>query len=190
MESIYFVVKVAALLWVGAMFFIFVMGSNASEKDDRFSSSVLFGTMSAFLPAIQFGTYQGTTGTGYFSAGFPFVSYGGFLLIAIGAATHAAGILTLKKQWSSVVVIASNHKLIDTGLYKFIRHPIYTGILLELLGFGLAVSNWISILILVIPNCAGLAYRIHTEEQVLRRHFGDAYLAYERHTKRFVPWVF
>lgn len=57
-------------------------------------------------------------------------------------------------------------------------------------GFGLALSNWLAILFLVIPNLAGFAYRIHVEERVLRKQFGQAYVLYEQHAKRLMPWVF
>lgn len=190
MASIYYTVKVLAALWIAGMFFIFATSGNSSEKDDHFSSYVLFATVSAFFPTIQYATRQGENGTGAFSVGSPYVSYAGFLLIAIACVVHALGIFTLKKQWSTTVVVREDHQLIETGLYKFIRHPIYAAILLELLGFGLALSNWLAILFLIVPNLAGFAYRIHVEEKVLRKHFGQAYVLYEQHTKRLMPWVF
>ena len=89
-----------------------------------------------------------------------------------------------------IVVVSDDQRLVDSGVYKFIRHPIYSGVILELLGFGVALSNWLSILLLLLPNLASLAYRIFVEEKVLEKHFGDDYLAYERRTKRLIPGLF
>jgi protein-S-isoprenylcysteine O-methyltransferase Ste14 len=117
------------------------------------------------------------------------VSYMGFFLFLVGILIHWTGILTLNKQWSTMVVISKDHQLIDTGIYKYIRHPIYAAILLELLGLGLGLANWISILALVGLNAASLAYRIYIEESALEKHFGDVYVNYAQKTKRLIPGI-
>ena len=151
-------------------------------------------TLSSVLPVILYSKDVGKIGFGIgfgeFSWGLPFVSYFRFFLLILGVVIHWMGMLTLKKQWSTVVVVSDNHKLVDTGIYKFIRHPIYTGLLLELFGFGLALTNWASILIRLVPNIASLTYRIFVEEKVLEKSFGNDYINYERRTKRLIPWVF
>ena len=80
--------------------------------------------------------------------------------------------------------------LIEKGLYKFIRHPAYTGSLLTFLGFGLTFSNWLSALVLFVPLTGVFLYRIHVEEQALTEFFGDAYLQYRRRTKRLFPGIY
>jgi protein-S-isoprenylcysteine O-methyltransferase Ste14 len=130
----------------------------------------------------------GALSPGRFSWGFPYVSYFGFLLFFFGIALRWAGVLTLNRQGS--VVVADGHKLVDSGIYKIIRHPVYAALLLELLGFGLALSNWLSILILLIPNAVSLAYRIFVEEKALEGYYGNAYVEYERRTKRLIPGIF
>lgn len=190
METIHSAVQILALIWGMVMFFLYVTSGNPSEKDDRFSSCIILASMTAFLPAVQYGTNAGETGVGFFAAGYPYVSYTGFLLIALGVAIHADGIITLNKQWSPMVVIREEHLLVKNGVYRYIRHPIYAGIFLELLGFGLALSNWISLLALLLPNVVSISYRIHIEERALRRYFGSAYTSYARTTKRLIPWVY
>jgi protein-S-isoprenylcysteine O-methyltransferase Ste14 len=192
MESIYYWVKVLGSIWLCVILFFFTVGGNRNTKDDKASMLFLMVTLSIVLPVIQ---YSGGTGDidlsrGKFSWGFPLVSYFGFLLFFFGMVLRWVGILTLKRQWSVVVAVSDGHKLVDTGIYKFIRHPVYAAVLLELLGFGLAVSNWISILILLIPNAASLSYRIFVEEKALERHFGNDYIEYERRTKRLIPGIF
>jgi protein-S-isoprenylcysteine O-methyltransferase Ste14 len=190
METIYYAVKVVALLWILMVGFIALLGGNKSVKDDRSSMFFMAITLSSVLPTIGYTVQAGRTAPGAFSWGFPIVSYIGFFLFFLGLLINWTGILTLKKQWSAVVVISKDHKLIDTGIYKYVRHPIYAAILLELLGLGLGLANWISILVLVLFNAVGLAYRIYVEEKALEKYFGKAYVIYARRTKRLVPGIF
>lgn len=190
MEDIYYFVKAVSLFWLGMIFFIFAASGNKSEKEDGFSKYFAMITLFGFLPGIQYTIAMGRSGVGNFSWGFPIISYVGFFLFFLGVVIHLTGILTLKKQWSLVVAVSDDHQLIDTGIYKFIRHPIYAAIFLELLGFSLALANWIPILIIVFPNILSFGYRICVEEKVLRKHFGEKYTNYERRTRRFIPWIF
>ncbi len=67
---------------------------------------------------------------------------------------------------------------------------MYAALLLELLGFGLALAKWMSILILIVPNAASLACRIVVEEKALENHFGNDYINYKHRTKQLIPGVF
>jgi protein-S-isoprenylcysteine O-methyltransferase Ste14 len=190
METIYYAVKVVALLWILMVACIAMFGANKSAKDDRSSMYFLAITLTTVLPTIGYTVNAGTTAPGAFSWGFPVISYIGFVVFLLGLIVNWTGILTLNKQWSAVVVISKDHKLIDTGIYKYIRHPIYAGVLLELLGLGLALANWITILVLVLLNAASLAYRMYVEEKGLEKHFGEAYIEYARTCKRLLPGIF
>lgn len=189
MQSIYYAVKVVALLWILMTAFLVLFGGNKSEKDDHFSKYFIAITVSTILPIIKYTVDSGQEAPGAFAWGFPIVSYIGFLLIPLGLFIHWTGISTLNKQWSVMVVIFEDHKLINTGIYKYIRNPIYAGVLLEILGLGLALANWITILALFLPNAVSLGYRIYVEERVLERHFGDAYIQYAHKTKRLIPGI-
>jgi protein-S-isoprenylcysteine O-methyltransferase Ste14 len=190
MESIYYAVKVVTLLWVLMVALIAMFGANKSASEDRSSMYFLAITLTTVLPAIGYTVDAGRLAPGAFSWGFPLVSYLGFFVFLLGLLINWTGILTLNKQWSAVVVISKDHRLIDTGIYKYIRHPIYTGVLLELLGLGLALANWITILVLVSLNAVSIAYRIFVEEKALEKHFGDGYIMYARKTRRLIPGIF
>jgi protein-S-isoprenylcysteine O-methyltransferase Ste14 len=172
------------------MFFVFASGGRNSEKRDRFSKLIIMITLCSVLPTLGFIVGGKNAGFGNIAWGFPYLSYIGFSLILLGIIIHVVGILTLKEQWTAAVVILENHKLIDTGIYHFIRHPIYAAILLELFGFGLALANWMALLMLLIPNIASLTYRIYVEEKALEKYFGTAYNNYEQKTKRLIPGIF
>jgi protein-S-isoprenylcysteine O-methyltransferase Ste14 len=97
---------------------------------------------------------------------------------------------SLKQQFTIDVAIVEDHKLVEKGLYGMIRHPAYLGGQVTLLGLGLALENWLSLVILFILPLAAHLYRISVEEKVLVGHFGSAYLEYMKRTKRLIPGVF
>jgi protein-S-isoprenylcysteine O-methyltransferase len=88
------------------------------------------------------------------------------------------------------VQVSADHQLIDSGPYRFIRHPSYTGILFEFLGFGLCLGNWLSVLIIIVPVGAAFLYRIRVEESALARGLGERYVTYCSRTKRLIPFVY
>jgi protein-S-isoprenylcysteine O-methyltransferase Ste14 len=116
-------------------------------------------------------------------------------VVRLGAALTAAGIafaiwarLWIADNWSSDVTLKRGHELIVDGPYAWVRHPIYTGILLALIGTGLAVGEWRAVLAVVL---AALAFwrKLTIEEGVMRRQFGDAYTRYAARTPALVPFV-
>jgi len=99
-------------------------------------------------------------------------------------------IIYLGRLFTTNVAIATDHRLIDSGPYRFIRHPSYAGSLLALLGFTLCIPNWASWLLIFLPCCAVTLWRIHIEEQALIGGLGEPYRNYMRRTKRLIPWIF
>jgi len=85
----------------------------------------------------------------------------GAVLFISGLIIRISSLLTLKKYFSYTVSTLQNHKLIETRLYKTIRHPGYLGQLILFFGFSVALSNWLSILAMMIPVLAG--YRTESE---------------------------
>jgi protein-S-isoprenylcysteine O-methyltransferase Ste14 len=104
------------------------------------------------------------------------------LLFAVWARVH------LGTNWSGRVSVKENHELIRTGPYRLVRHPIYTGLLLAILGTAL-----------VIGQCRGLMAtalmvvsfwrKLRTEETLMTQTFGDEYRRYSEHTAALIPFV-
>jgi len=111
-------------------------------------------------------------------------------ILTAGFLLRLTAILSLGRAFSVNVAIRSDQRVMKTGLYQFIRHPSYTGMLLMFLAVGLIERNWISLAIMLIVPTASLLYRIHVEEIALREHFGEEYVAYSRETKRLVPGIY
>ncbi len=118
-----------------------------------------------------------------------FLFWLGILLMYAGIALRLYAITLLGAFFTTTVAVAAEQTVIEAGPYRLIRHPSYTGLLIILLGFGLSLTNWLSLL--VIMGCAfiGFSYRIRVEEHVLQEHLGQRYQEYMRRTKRLIPFV-
>jgi len=111
----------------------------------------------------------------------------GAALVGIGLVIRITSILALKQNFTYSVAKVADHELIETGLYKFIRHPGYLGQFLIFLGLSLSVSNWASIFLMMMPVSIGYLYRIKVEESFTVAHLGENYLNYQKRTKRIIP---
>ncbi|HKT84349.1 MAG TPA: isoprenylcysteine carboxylmethyltransferase family protein [Solirubrobacterales bacterium] len=118
----------------------------------------------------------------------PVVFAAGLVLAVAGVAIRQFAIVTLGRFFSIRVKTQAGQTVIDTGLYRLIRHPSYAGTLLTVLGVLLCATNWVSLacFVLALP---GFAYRIRVEEAALTSALGQPYRDYMRRTKRLVPFV-
>ncbi len=113
----------------------------------------------------------------------------------LGLALTIAGLLfacwarvVLGNNWSAVVQLKQDHELIERGPYRFVRHPIYTGLLLAFLGTALALGEWRGLLGAAI---VALSFwrKLRLEERWLGEQFGAAYADYMRRVKALIPWI-
>jgi protein-S-isoprenylcysteine O-methyltransferase Ste14 len=114
----------------------------------------------------------------------------GSILVIIGLIIRIVSILTLKQQFTYTVTKIENHELIETGLYKNIRHPGYLGQLIIFLGISTCLSNWLSILLMIIPVLFGYLNRIKVEEKFMVKQMGQKYIDYQKRTKRLLPMIY
>ena len=114
----------------------------------------------------------------------------GFLLFLGGLILRWYSIGYLGRYFTVDVSISAEHKLIDSGPYRYIRHPTYTGALLAFLGLGFCFGNWLSILFLTLPIIAAFLWRIGVEERALLQALGQNYRAYAERTRRLIPFVY
>ena len=126
---------------------------------------------------------------GCFAASTTLICVIGFALMSGGLLVRWISILTLGRLFTVDVAIHAEHRVVDTGLYRHLRHPSYAGLLLAFVGVGVFFRNWISILTLVVPITLALLNRIRKEEAALRAALGDAYVSYCSRTKRLVPGI-
>lgn len=108
-------------------------------------------------------------------------------LLLGGLALRWIAILTLGRLFTVDVAIQADHAVVQTGPYRLVRHPSYTGLLIAFLGVGLSFSSWLSVLALLVPVTLGIVNRVAKEERALHASLGSAYAAYCARTKRFIP---
>ena len=114
----------------------------------------------------------------------------GAVLVVIGLIIRIMSIMTLRQYFTYSVANVEDHKLVDTGLYKNIRHPGYLGQLLIFLGISISISNWLSIPLMMIPVAIGYIYRMNVEERFMVEQLGEKYLNYQTRTRRIIPKVY
>jgi protein-S-isoprenylcysteine O-methyltransferase len=120
----------------------------------------------------------------------PWINVLGIVLTLVGLAIRWYSITYLGRFFTVNVAIATDHELIDTGPYRAVRHPSYTGALLAFLGLAICMQNWASLLILMTGTTASFLYRMHVEERALTGAFGDRYRQYQQRTARLIPGIY
>jgi protein-S-isoprenylcysteine O-methyltransferase len=114
----------------------------------------------------------------------------GAILVITGLIIRITSILTLKQHFTYTVTEIEDHELIETGLYKYIRHPGYLGQIMVFAGTALSLSNWLSVILMVIPVLLGYSYRIRVEERFMTGQLGQKYIEYQKRTKQLIPSVY
>jgi len=109
------------------------------------------------------------------------------LFVAAGLAFAFWARRHLGANWSTQPAVRQEHELVTSGPYGLARHPIYTGILLALLGS--ALTDGVLWFMVFLTAAAAFVSRAKAEEQLMTQRFPDKYPAYRRRTKAFVPFV-
>jgi len=94
----------------------------------------------------------------------------------------------LGTNWSGSVQVKADHELVRSGPYRWVRHPIYTGLLAAFLGSGLSLDQWRAVPAFALV-LAGLWYKLRLEERWMIETFGDAYRDYRKHSRALIPGI-
>jgi protein-S-isoprenylcysteine O-methyltransferase Ste14 len=111
-------------------------------------------------------------------------------LFALGLALRWWAILTLGRFFTVDVVIEKDHEVVQTGPFRWVRHPSYTGVLMAFLGWAMTLWNWVAMAVALVPIFVAFLRRMKVEEEALSRALGDKYRSYMRGTKRLVPGLY
>jgi protein-S-isoprenylcysteine O-methyltransferase Ste14 len=178
---------VASALMVIAALFTNSSGLGSGQREDRRNRWVLapflvFSILLAWLPPYLDGRNIWTLDS-------PVVPYIGLTLFIVGGVLRIAPVFALGRRFSGLVAIQQGHRLKTDGLYRFIRHPSYLGLLVLCTGLVLIFRCWIGLFI-VAGFLAILLARIKAEEALLASTFGAEYETYRSRTWRLVPWMY
>ena len=114
----------------------------------------------------------------------------GDCLLWLGLALRLWSVLTLGKFFRATLVVQEDHHIVQSGPYKFLRHPSYSGILLACIGLGVAKADWLGLALILVFTVGAISYRIVIEERLLVKSLGQEYLLYARRTKRLIPFIY
>lgn len=119
-----------------------------------------------------------------------FIQTVGFIVSVIGILISILGRQELGTNWTHAgeYQIKKNHDLITTGIYRYIRHPIYAGVFLSLIGGELVAESYLVFFFFIISFSAAY-YQGKREERILLKHFGKKYEDYMKKTKMFIPFI-
>jgi protein-S-isoprenylcysteine O-methyltransferase Ste14 len=113
----------------------------------------------------------------------------GLSVFGVGLSFAIAAQYTLGRFYSSTLVTREEHRLVTHGPYRLVRHPIYLGVLIAIMGAPIYAPSMYGFLVmsLLVPIFLG---RIKMEEDMLVEHFGDEYREYQKTTKKLIPFLF
>jgi protein-S-isoprenylcysteine O-methyltransferase Ste14 len=118
----------------------------------------------------------------------PIVDIGADLLALGGLIVALWGRIALGKNWNLYPSFQENHQLIQSGPYAFVRHPMYSGLILMLLGTVVWYGSGLGF-ILFVACILGTWFKLRQEEKILTRHFGSTYSSYRKRVRALIPFV-
>jgi protein-S-isoprenylcysteine O-methyltransferase Ste14 len=160
--------------------------SRGQEEDrgNRWVIPVFFalGLLDGWLPAYS-------ERIGFLTLGGGDMRWVGVALFAIGGALRLWPVFVLGRRFSGLVAIQKDHRLVTDGLYSHVRNPSYLGLLVMVLGWGLAFRSLLGVVLAAsfVPILIG---RMRSEERLLAQHFGAEYDAYRARTWRLLPHIY
>jgi protein-S-isoprenylcysteine O-methyltransferase Ste14 len=187
MELILYSISMVCL-WI--LFSAIVLNFYFAQKNNivkEKKSIVDTGSMLAFFLANVVLVYLGI-GAVFFGSEADLLIMGfGTALVVFGTAVNIAGRLVLKQNWGNQIEIHENHTLVQTGVYRHIRHPLYASTILMMYGFALLFSNWVVFLLNTAVFIPFMMYRAKQEDVVLAAAFPGIFPTYQSQTGLFVP---
>ena len=113
------------------------------------------------------------------------------VLLLMGGSLYlfAASSSALGKNWSFEARMRTDHQLIRSGPYARVRHPIYLGMLLFLLGLAVALGHWLQLVVAVPLFLVGTSIRTRLEDRLLEEQFGKEFEEYASSTPALIPRI-
>jgi protein-S-isoprenylcysteine O-methyltransferase Ste14 len=176
-------------LWLVWLMYWFIAGRNvkATERHESAASRaghivpLVFAALLLSLPTLPRGFLCGKI----LPPDMP-LFFSGVAVVAAGLAFSVWARMHLGRNWSGTVTLKQDHELIRGGPYRYVRHPIYTGLLLAFIGCAIARDEWRGVLAIAIM-CAALWRKLKLEERWMTEQFGDAYRRFCAEVPALIP---
>jgi protein-S-isoprenylcysteine O-methyltransferase Ste14 len=184
--------KILYYFWFAVEFYVLFItrtrGTKVAGKNpDRGSLIVLWVVIFCSITAASW-VGEADANTAIHDA--PWMRTVALILLALGLVIRVTAIYTLGKAFTANVNVSDTQRLHEDGLFRYMRHPSYAGMVLIFLALGMRMQNWLSLILIMVGPVAALLYRIHVEEAALKQAFGEQYVLYSERTKRLVPGIY
>src|SRR5256885_12077305 len=179
----------AYFVWIASELFGAVLvprlrrrGATRVKRDRGSGALIIFTVFVSIILALSLG-YAGV-------GPLPdWVFYPGIFLMLLGVLVRQWAIAVLGRFFSLTVRVAEDHRVIDKGPYRLVRHPSYSGVLITFIGLSLAVQSLGALLVLLSVFVVSYGYRMRVEEKALLAELGEDYSNYMKRTKRLIPYI-
>ena len=181
MEYIFWAI---CFFWWGMDLYLVVLKKNGdhkvSERKSKFIMTIMIfaGVLLAIVPE-NFRSVWRTREFGLFQII-------GTAVLAGGVFIRFMSVLTLGKHFARDLGVHREKELVTSGLYRWIRHPSYTGEIVSFLGVGLVFEHFTASLFITLLPAAAFIYRAKVEEKMLLEEFGSEYEEYKKRTRMFI----
>ncbi len=183
----FYIWNLGILLWMGMEAFYVRLGQKGGETHGWFSRLFLILSFASLFVSV----FEHASGPLFHQAAMNQEAvYLGAGLFVIGFILRVVSIHTLGKFFVTKVQITEDHELVKDGIYKYLRHPSYTGLIAVFSGSAFFLQSFSGILFFVLFALPAYIYRIHVEEQALKQTFGKQYEEYTATSKRIVPYIY
>jgi protein-S-isoprenylcysteine O-methyltransferase Ste14 len=177
-------------IWIASEIYLFARdriqkrGRTGKDRGSRFF--ILLSTIGGIAVAA---VVNRTAAFFFADGGTSWLSWVGVATMVAGVSIRMWAVRTLGGSFRTTVETHPGQHVCQEGPYRFVRHPAYSGVLLICIGFGVAVQNWLSLAVAVVPSVAAILYRIRVEERELASSLGTEYVQYQKRTRRLIPWI-
>jgi len=178
--NMYIILAVGWLIWVTP----FVLQKRNTEPAKKLDRRARWGVL---LVAVSYALlWQGPF---WKSSPAPLRVALSITFLALAGLLSWTGVRALGRQWRIDAGINSDHQLVMSGPYRFVRHPIYTSMLCVLCGIGFMIAPWPLLLVSILIFIAGTEIRVRIEDTLLAATFGDCFRDYRKRVPAYIPFL-
>lgn len=178
------------------IFFVLWLGMESSRVKLGHANAQTFGKFSRVFLVVSFcsiliAVWERSAGYPIFNQPLPSSStIIGLTLFMIGVLLRHLSIKQLGKYFVTKVQVTSDHELITEGIYRFLRHPSYTGLIFGFLGLILFLQAGFAATVFILIGIPSYIYRIKVEEYALIKRFGQQYESYREKSYALLPLIY
>ena len=183
--------RVAGFCWMGIFVLWAILGLTAKQtvgsRSDARARIAVWGVLLAWLILFSGGMRRGVLAARFLPMD-PAIAYVGLAITIVGLGFAVWARFAIGRNWGGLITVQQDHKLMRTGPYGIVRHPIYSGFMLATLGTAIIISEiggLVSVALIVIS----WGYKAWLEESFMIEQFGAEYEDYRRDVKGLIPGV-